>query len=121
MGRIRCLHALGEWDDLAAQVEQTWSIENDELRGEIASMAAAAAWSLRQWGSMAKYLQAMNVESPDRAFYSAILAVHHNKFPEALENIARARDGLDQELTSVAGDGYSRAYKCVISFLLDIN
>ncbi|KAG8220979.1 hypothetical protein J3R82DRAFT_2485 [Butyriboletus roseoflavus] len=40
IGRMKCLHALGEWDQLAAQVEENWSNANHEDRREIAPMAA---------------------------------------------------------------------------------
>lgn len=51
IGRMRCLHALGEWTDLAHQVEENWAKASHEDRREIAPMAAAAAWSLNDWGS----------------------------------------------------------------------
>lgn len=111
IGRMKCLHALGEWDQLAAQVDEYWSNANHEDRREIASMAAAAAWSLREWDSMDDYIAAMRADSPDRAFYKAILSVHQNQFPKALKEIGKARDLLEPELTSFVGEGYGRSYK----------
>ncbi|KAG2355693.1 atypical PIKK FRAP protein kinase [Suillus spraguei] len=73
IGRMKCLHALGEWDQLAAQD-----------RREIAPMAAAAAWSLR------------------------------NQFPKALKEIGKARDLLEPELTSFVGEGYGRSYNTLV-------
>jgi FKBP12-rapamycin complex-associated protein len=113
IGRMKCLHALGEWDQLAAQVEENWSNANQEDRREIAPMAAAAAWSLQDWDSMDDYITTMRSDSPDRAFYRAILSVHQNQFPKALAHIAKARDLLDPELTSFVGEGYGRSYKYV--------
>jgi FKBP12-rapamycin complex-associated protein len=114
MGRMRCLHALGEWDQLAALVDENWSSANHEDRREIAPMAAAAAWSLDEWDDMEDYISTMRSDSPDRAFYRAILSVHQNQFPKALSHIAKARDLLDPELTSFVGDGYGRSYKSVV-------
>jgi serine/threonine-protein kinase mTOR len=111
IGRMKCLHALGEWDQLATQVEETWANARQEDRREIAPMAAAAAWSLREWDSMDDYIATMKLDSPDRAFYRAILSVHQNQFPKALVHIAKARDLLDPELTSFVGEGYGRSYK----------
>ncbi|KIK95251.1 hypothetical protein PAXRUDRAFT_33077 [Paxillus rubicundulus Ve08.2h10] len=114
IGRMKCLHALGEWDQLAAQVEENWSNANHEDRREIAPMAAAAAWSLHEWDSMDDYITAMRNDSPDRAFYKAILSVHQNQFPKALREIGKARDLLEPELTSFVGEGYGRSYNTLV-------
>ena len=113
IGRMKCLHALGEWDQLAAQVEENWSNAGHDERREIAPMATAAAWSLNEWDSMDDYIATMKADSPDRPFYRAILAVHQNQFPKALTQIAKARDLLDPELTSFVGESYGRSYKYV--------
>ncbi|KIM34649.1 hypothetical protein M413DRAFT_33133 [Hebeloma cylindrosporum] len=114
IGRMKCLHALGEWDQLAAQVDENWTNANHDDRREIAPMAAAAAWSLREWDSMEDYIATMKPDSPDRAFYRAILSVHQNQFPKALVHIAKARDLLDPELTSFVGEGYGRSYNVMV-------
>jgi FKBP12-rapamycin complex-associated protein len=111
IGRMRCFHALGEWDQLAAQVEENWANATPEDRREIAPMAAAAAWSLNEWDAMEDYIATMRADSTDRAFYRAILSVHQNQFSKALGQIAKARDLLEPELTSLAGEGYGRSYK----------
>jgi serine/threonine-protein kinase mTOR len=113
VGRMKCFHALGEWDQLAAQVEETWPTASPDFRREIAPMATAAAWSLNEWDSMDDYIATMKPDSPDRAFYRAILSVHQNQFPKALVHIAKARDLLDPELSSFVGEGYGRLYKLV--------
>lgn len=117
IGRMKCYHALGEWDHLAAQVHENWANANPDDRREIAPMAAAAAWSLNDWDSMDSYIGTMKADSPDRAFYRAILSVHQNQFPKALVHIARARELIEPELTSFTGEGYGRAYRRVF-FLL---
>ncbi|KAF8637601.1 hypothetical protein AX17_002670 [Amanita inopinata Kibby_2008] len=114
IGRMKCLHALGEWDQLAAHVEQNWGSANHEEQREIAPMATAAAWSLHEWESMDNYIQTMKGDSPDRAFYRAILSVHQNQFPKALMHIARARDLLEPELSSFVGEGYGRSYNVMV-------
>ena len=113
IGRMKCLHALGEWDQLAKQIEENWSNANLEDRREIAPMAAAAAWALNEWESMDDYIATMKPDSADRPFYRAILAVHQNQFPKAMAQIAKARDLLDPELTSLVGESYGRSYKSV--------
>ncbi|OBZ74140.1 Phosphatidylinositol 3-kinase tor2 [Grifola frondosa] len=114
IGRMKCLHALGEWDQLAIQVEENWANASHEDRREIAPMAAAAAWSLNDWDSMDDYIATMKPDSADRPFYRAILAVHQNQFPKAMAQIAKARDLLDPELTSLVGESYGRSYNTMV-------
>lgn len=111
MGRLRCLHALGEWDVLARHVDEYWANATNEERRDMAGMAAAAAWSLTEWDSMDDYIATMKGDSPDRSFYKAILAVHRNQFPKALSHITKARDLLDPELTALVGESYGRSYQ----------
>jgi FKBP12-rapamycin complex-associated protein len=111
MGRMRCLHALGEWEQLARLVDENWINAGHKDRKEIAPLAAAAAWSLNEWDAMEDYIAVMNPESSERSFYRAILSVHRNHFPKALTQIAKARDLLDPELTSLVGENYGRSYK----------
>ncbi|KAL0953824.1 hypothetical protein HGRIS_005004 [Hohenbuehelia grisea] len=114
IGRMKCLHALGEWGHLRDQVEQTWGGASHEARREIAPMAAAAAWSLKDWEDMEDYIAIMRADSPDRSFYRAILSVHQNQFPKALAHIAKARDLLDPELSGFVGEGYGRSYNILV-------
>ena len=60
---------------------------------------------------MDDYIQTMKPDSADRPFYRAILAVHQNQFPKAMQQIAKARDLLDPELTTLVGESYGRSYK----------
>ncbi|KAJ7759255.1 phosphatidylinositol 3-kinase [Mycena metata] len=114
IGRMKCLHALGEWDQLAIQVGRCWGDADAAHQIEISPMAAAAAWSLADWDSMDGYINTMKQDSPDRHFYKAIIAVHHNNFPRALFHIAKTRDLLHPELTSFVGDGYGRTYNSMV-------
>ncbi|CAK5264818.1 unnamed protein product [Mycena citricolor] len=114
IGRMRCLHALGEWEHLAAEVDERWPHANHEERRAIAPMAAAAAWSLNEWDSMDAYIATMRSDSPDRFFYRAILSVHHNQFHKAQSHIGKARELLHPELTSFAGNAYARYYNVMV-------
>ncbi|KAJ7580147.1 phosphatidylinositol 3-kinase [Mycena floridula] len=112
--RMKCLHALGDWNQLASQVEEHWQKANLEYRQEIAPIATAAAWSLNNWDLMHTYITAMDPESPDKAFYKAILLVHQNQFSSAVIQIAKARDRLEPELASIDGEGYERVYSTMV-------
>lgn len=115
MGKMRCLHALGEWDVLSSLAEDKWiRAVSDGHQRLIAPLAAAASWGLGQWELMDKYLNAMKVDSPDRSFFGAILSIHRNQFSEAQAHIEKARDGLDTELSALLGESYNRAYSVIV-------
>ena len=115
IGKMRCLHALGEWDVLASLAEDRWArAAADGRQKQIAPLAAAAAWGLRQWELVDKYMSAMRPDTPDRSFFGAILSIHRNQFDDARLHIASARDGLDTELSAVLGESYNRAYNVVV-------
>lgn len=114
MGKMRCLHALGEWDALGQLTSDTWVNSSPEVQRLIAPLATTAAWSLGKWDSMDNYLQSLKRYSPDRAFFGAILALHRNQFREAAQNIEHAREGLDTELSALVSESYNRAYQVIV-------
>ncbi|KXT09741.1 hypothetical protein AC579_9320 [Pseudocercospora musae] len=114
MGKMRCLHALGEWDTLSSIAQERWHSSNSENRRHLAPLAAAAAWGMGQWDVMDEYLTAMKQHTPDRSFFGAILAIHRNHFEEAHAHITKARDGLDTELSALLGESYTRAYGVIV-------
>lgn len=114
MGKMRCLHALGEWDALASLTSNTWANSAPEVQRMIAPLATAAAWGLGKWDSMDNYLSSLKRYSPDRSFFGAILALHRNQFREALACVQQAREGLDTELSALVSESYNRAYQVVV-------
>ncbi|KAL6229259.1 hypothetical protein BDW75DRAFT_235346 [Aspergillus navahoensis] len=104
MGKMRCLHALGEWKVLSDLAQEKWNQASLEHRRAIAPLAAAAAWGRGQWELMDLYLGVMKEPSPDRSFFGAILAIHRNQFEEAGIYIEKVRNGLDTELSALLGD-----------------
>lgn len=114
MGKMRCFHALGEWELLSNLAEEKWSLATLDHRRAIAPLATAAAWGLGQWELMDNYLDAMKSLSPDRSFFGAILSIHRNHFDRAAEHIEKAREGLDTELGALLGESYNRAYGVVV-------
>ncbi|KAJ9193158.1 hypothetical protein DTO166G4_6595 [Paecilomyces variotii] len=114
MGKMRCLHALGEWKVLSDLAQEKWNQASLEHRRAIAPLAAAAAWGRGQWELMDSYLGVMKEQSPDRSFFGAILALHRNQFDEAAMYIEKARNGLDTELSALLGESYNRAYNVVV-------
>ncbi|BFZ53909.1 phosphatidylinositol kinase-related protein kinase tor1 [Savitreella phatthalungensis] len=114
MGKMRCLHALGEWEHLSSLAQDKWLHAGSDVRRHIAPLAAAAAWGLGQWELMDDYIGIMKSDAPDRAFFKAIISLHRNQFPDALVHITKARDLLDTELTALVGESYNRAYSVVV-------
>ncbi|KAI9804847.1 MAG: hypothetical protein M1825_001216 [Sarcosagium campestre] len=114
MGKMRCLHALGEWDVLSTLAQEKWLVAPNEYRRAIAPLGAAAAWGLGQWELMDTYLGSMKAQSPDRSFFGAILSLHRDQFDDAFMHIEKAREGLDTELSALLGESYNRAYGTVV-------
>ncbi|KAK9470032.1 armadillo-type protein [Dipodascopsis tothii] len=114
MGKMRCFHALGEWDLLSKLAQEKWLNSSAETKRVIAPLAAAAAWGLREWDRIEKYIKAMKPDSPDRSFFHAILMLHRSHFNEAANFIVRARDLLITELAALVGESYNRAYGVVV-------
>lgn len=114
MGKMRCLHALGEWKMLSEIAQEHWNSATSENRKNMSALAAAAAWGRGEWDSMDDYISVMKESSPDRAFFGAILAIQRNNFTEAQNFIVRARDGVNSEITATIGESYNRAYGVVV-------
>ncbi|EEH19714.1 hypothetical protein PABG_01973 [Paracoccidioides brasiliensis Pb03] len=114
MGKMRCLHALGEWKMLSDLAQEKWNHASNEHRKAMAPLAAGAAWGRGQWELMDSYISVMKEQTPDRSFFGAILAIHNRKFDEAAMFIEKARNGLDTELSALLGESYNRAYNVVV-------
>lgn len=114
MGKMRCLHALGEWDSLSALAQDTFHTSTLDVQRAIAPLATASAWGLGKWDLMDDYLNVMNIHAPDRSFFGAILALHRDQFVEATAFIQKAREGLDTELSALVSESYNRAYAVVV-------
>eukprot|EP01132_Coremiostelium_polycephalum_P005602 gene5602-6970_t len=114
LGKLRCLHALGEWERLSQLSSETWKTASEATRASIAPLASAAAWNLSSWESMDEYVKALNQDSVEGSFYRAILEVHKDNYPAAQFYIEHARSLVDTELTALLGESYNRAYKVVV-------
>ena len=121
VGRMRCHHALGDWETLCGLARETWRSEqlasDGSSRAEVAHLAAAAAWNLRNWQEMARYCASMTDDSVETSLFRAVLAVHTGAFPAAQVHIDSARRQLDSEFTALVGESYHRAYRIMIGVL----
>jgi serine/threonine-protein kinase mTOR len=115
LGRMRCLHALAEWDSLFILAEEHWGLSTLDVKRKIAPLAAAAAWGLAKWERMDDYIGVLRSDSPDRAWLKAILHVHREEYAEAERQVGKARDVMVEELRTLLGESYPRAYGYVYS------
>lgn len=113
-GRMKCLHALGEWDALAALAQDHWGFLPLENKRRIAPIAAAAAWGLQEWDMMDEFVSVMKHDSADRAWFRSVLYVHRGSYAKAQNQLNKARDTLITELASLTGESYGRGYSQVI-------
>lgn len=112
---MRCLHNLGEWDILSTLAQEKWiTVQDEDSRKAIAPLGCAASWGLGEWDLMDNYINAMKQESPDRAFFRAILSLHRNLYPQAQLYIDKTRELLDTDLKALVGESYNRAYTVVV-------
>ncbi|RKP13354.1 hypothetical protein BJ684DRAFT_10183 [Piptocephalis cylindrospora] len=114
LGRMRCLHSLGEWASLSRLSEEKWPGASETNRKAMAALAASAAWGMGAWSRMDDYIGCMKKDSADRGFFRAILAVHRHDFGLAQRLVDNTRDLLDTELTALVAESYSRAYSVVV-------
>ncbi|OZJ02458.1 hypothetical protein BZG36_04099 [Bifiguratus adelaidae] len=114
LGRMRCLHALGEWEQLSQISQEKWTTATVDVRQHMAPLAAAAAWAKSDWQQMDDYIAVMKSDSPDRAFFRAILSMHKANYAQATEWINKTRDLLDRELSTLVGESYNRSYNTIV-------
>lgn len=111
LGRMRCLHALGEWESLSQLAADYWAHASIDLKRKIAPLGAASAWGQQNWDSMEEFVSVLKHDSADRAWFRSILNIHKGEFGKAQSHINKARDLLVTELTTLVGESYNRAYK----------
>ncbi|KAG9083957.1 phosphatidylinositol kinase- protein kinase tor1, partial [Ceratobasidium sp. 392] len=114
LGKMRCLHALGEWRQLEEMSRREWTNATHSMRVQIAPLATAAAWSLQKWDSMAEYITTLDENTADCSFYKAVQAVHRDRFARAQQHVDTAREQQDEELTALAEQNYGRSYSMVL-------
>jgi len=113
-GRMRCHHALAEWEELHKLSVSKWNLADTSTKQKMAPLAAAAAWNLGEWDSMQEYVEVMPGDSVDGTFFRAVFNLHMDRYEEAQNFINKTRALLDTELRALVGESYKRAYKVVV-------
>ncbi|ELU37806.1 phosphatidylinositol 3-kinase tor2 [Rhizoctonia solani AG-1 IA] len=131
LGKMRCLHALGEWRQLEELTRREWTNATHHVRGKIAplvsrimeyekSMLILCRRRQLQLGFIGHFRSGilwyvtLDENTADCAFYKAVQAVHRDRFPRAQEYVDKARELQDEELTALAEQNYGRSYSMVL-------
>jgi serine/threonine-protein kinase mTOR len=135
LGRFRCLHALGAYDDLllkAEELKQRMEVNSEEVENyhywidEIEKLGASAAWNLNKCTDMERFMSTdtgmsssatavdVNLEQ-NKSFFQAISAIKRKKYPDALKIIDSTRKSISSNIGILLGENYSRANKAMVS------
>lgn len=116
LGRLRCLAALGEWEELSSLCREAWAQVEPYVRRDLAMLGAYASWNIGRWDEMAEYTGAIKPRAGSQdasatgLFLSAIINAKERNFAEALSLVEGARDALVTDLAALVGESYERAY-----------
>lgn len=114
LGRMRCLHALGEWKDLSKVCDLLWRTKH-ELRTVVAPYATHAFWGLNSLEGMEMYVNSIELNHEDSDILRAVVKVLNGKFDMAREYISHARSKLDSKIPALVAESYSRAYDALVN------
>jgi len=135
LGKMRCLRALGEYEQLeesARQLrEKIKATEDVDVDGynpwsyleEVQRLGANASWMLGKWAVMEDFLEdeydeeeAMDVVLDQNvSFYRAILAIHKRDYDRADDLIEDTRSKLAGGIGALLSEKYPRAYRAMVT------
>ena len=110
LGRLRCLSALSEWQQLSRVSEAAWPQLSSQQQREASPLLAAARWHCQQWDGLQKVTQLIDPAQYVGGLFRAIVATHEQQYDEAAHWISEARTALQKELTPLANESYARCY-----------
>ena len=110
LGRMRCLHALSEWQQLSRVCEAAWPYISNSQQLEASPLLAAARWHSQQWDGLRRVVQLLDPASYTGGFFRALLSVNTACYDEAAQWIRVSRNALHPELGPLENEAYSRVY-----------
>jgi serine/threonine-protein kinase mTOR len=113
LGYMRCLEALGEWDELCSKTYE-FDEEIEDQKIESVKLGTTAAWHLGNWDEFQRLHSIIPVNTFDGAFYRAVHSVQHSRYEEARKWTMEARKDLETSLT-MQDKNYSRVYGTVFN------
>lgn len=131
LGILRCLHALGNFEELCSSAKQLKShvqavegqVDSYDLwMTEVQRLGANAAWMLGQWGDMENFVEGgaigkrhdIELEN-DGTFYEAVLAIHNCDYRRAAKLVSETREAVASSVSSMLSESYSRAYRSIVT------
>ena len=114
MGRMRCLSALSEWQQLARVSEHVWPQLSARQQLEVAPVLAAVRWHCQHYSAMATLTALLDPKTYEGGFYRAVLAVHAGRFDEAQAAIDAARGALHPQLAAHGVESYARVHGSLV-------
>ncbi|RYY33978.1 hypothetical protein EON62_03700, partial [archaeon] len=117
VGRMRCLEALGEWQQLHVLTQEVWPqlAAHTRERKMVAPIAARASWALGQWDEMANFVEQTNESEVQGSFYRSVLSIHRRAFDDAQTHIDRSRKLVTAKLALIGGEGYGRIFRHMVT------
>jgi FKBP12-rapamycin complex-associated protein len=129
LGRMRCLHALGEYEDLLnnakslrSQIKAGDDISDNAML-EMQRLGSYASWMLGEWDSMDELLEGdvKSAETKDvflsnhLSFFKAVLSIHQKDYVRASSLITDMRSSLSNGISSLLSESYSQAYRAMVT------
>jgi serine/threonine-protein kinase mTOR len=131
LGILRCLHALGNYEELCSSAKQLKShvqavegqVDSYDLwMTEVQRLGANAAWMLGQWGDMETFVEGGAIGKRhdiqldnDGTFYDAVLAIHKCDYRRAARLVYETREAVASSISSMLSESYSRAYRSIVT------
>lgn len=69
LGQMRCLEALGEWNELSDLTKRKWDTLSPENQSRGGRLAAVASWGMQEFEKMHEYVRCIPEDTQDGAFY----------------------------------------------------
>ncbi|KAJ3431054.1 serine/threonine-protein kinase mtor [Anaeramoeba flamelloides] len=133
LGKMRCLNALCEWDELIQMAQEYWIYfqtngkqncdnnsnhnqkYNQNVLNQIAPLVVNAYFNLRNYEEMNNYIQIIDKNCFEGAFWRAIIEINNENYPKAKEFINLAQDNVSKNLNTLIFESYSRQYNEIIN------
>ncbi|KAG9394146.1 Serine/Threonine-protein kinase TOR [Carpediemonas membranifera] len=113
-GKLRCMSALGAWSDIHSIADELWDKNDRSFHSKVSPFGARAALHLKDWKALARYAPEIPKDEVDAWLFSAIDAVHSNRFAEARAAIGAGRTLVDSKLAALVSESYDRGYSTIV-------
>jgi hypothetical protein len=115
--RMKCHYMLGQMGAVLQVRLPTEAPDEEDTARQMVRLAADAAIALGDWGALERAIDNPNFvhDSVPYCIASCVLEIHRRKYFEASVLIDRGRRLLVDEVGSLLGESYTRAYESVVA------